>query len=248
MNTSVQRSTKKSAFEVVFGQKPNTFHNAGIRFSGVEVQDLADITEDHHGTSEDEDVPEDVNFNIYINQKNRQESDKDETDGPFELTNPKLENIWDEVAKNLERREELMAKKYQKTRRVKVAIFNVGETMYVLITKNDRHITNLKSVPCIVIDKSGGKQTSYKLLSEFGVVTRRYNAGKLMPFPGTIQTDKVLTKKLALEKWHRNIVARKYFVVVKATVKATCVKAKEKMGCAHRIAIQTMPFVKTKQD
>ena len=153
MNTSVQHSTKKSAFEVVLGQKPNTFHNAGISFSGVEVQDLADITEDHHGTSEDEDVPEYVNFNIYRNQKNRQESDKDEIDGPFELTNLKLENIRDEVAKNLERSQELMAKKCQKTRRVKVAIFNVGETMSVLIPKNDSHSTDLKRVPCIIIDK-----------------------------------------------------------------------------------------------
>ena len=111
---------------MVFGQKPNSFHNTGIRFSGVEAQDLADITEDHHGTIEDEDVLEYLNFNIYRNQKNRQESDNKEIDGPFEVTNPKPENIWDEIAKNLERSQELMAKKYQKTWRVNVATFNVG--------------------------------------------------------------------------------------------------------------------------
>ena len=38
---------------------------------------------------------------------------------PFEVTNRKRENIFEEVAKLLKRRQELMDKKYQKKRQVK---------------------------------------------------------------------------------------------------------------------------------
>ena len=50
---------------MVFRQKPNTFYNVSISFSGVEGQDLADFTKDHRGTSEDEDISVYVNFSIY---------------------------------------------------------------------------------------------------------------------------------------------------------------------------------------
>ena len=43
MNTAVQRGTQKSAFEVIFGQKPNSFDSVGIYVSGIDSNDVNDI-------------------------------------------------------------------------------------------------------------------------------------------------------------------------------------------------------------
>ena len=46
MNTTVTRSTNKTPYEIVFGQKPNTFHNALISVPSINLQDIEDIVED----------------------------------------------------------------------------------------------------------------------------------------------------------------------------------------------------------
>ena len=43
MNTAVYRDTKKSVFEVVFGQKLNFFDSVGIHVNGVDSNDVNDI-------------------------------------------------------------------------------------------------------------------------------------------------------------------------------------------------------------
>ena len=49
MNTTVTRSTNKTPYEIVFGQKPNTFHNALISVPSINLQDIEDIVEDNEG-------------------------------------------------------------------------------------------------------------------------------------------------------------------------------------------------------
>ena len=49
MNTTVTRSTNKTPYEIVFGQKPNTFHNASISVPSINLQDIEDIVEDNEG-------------------------------------------------------------------------------------------------------------------------------------------------------------------------------------------------------
>ena len=48
-NATVPRSTNKTPYEIVFGQKPNTFHNALISVPSISLQDIEDIVEDDDG-------------------------------------------------------------------------------------------------------------------------------------------------------------------------------------------------------
>ena len=49
MNTTVTRSTNKTPYEIVFGQKPNTFHNTLISVPSINLQDIEDIVENDEG-------------------------------------------------------------------------------------------------------------------------------------------------------------------------------------------------------
>ena len=49
INTTVTRSTNKTPYEIVFGQKPNTFHNALISVLSINLQDIEDIVENDEG-------------------------------------------------------------------------------------------------------------------------------------------------------------------------------------------------------
>ena len=49
MNTTVTRSTNKTPYKIVFGQKPNTFHNALISVPSINLQDIEDIVEYDEG-------------------------------------------------------------------------------------------------------------------------------------------------------------------------------------------------------
>ena len=49
MNTTVTRSTNKTLYEIDFGQKPNTFHNALISVLSINLQGIEDIVEDDEG-------------------------------------------------------------------------------------------------------------------------------------------------------------------------------------------------------
>ena len=42
-------------------------------------------------------------------------------------------------------------------------------------------------MPCVIIEKGSGKQPTYKLLTEYGILSKRYTASDLMPFPSDIK-------------------------------------------------------------
>ena len=192
MNTVVRRDTKKSTFEVVFGQKSNSFDNVGIHVNGGDSNDVNDILEEGENILY-QDVPDNVNFSIYnANHLNDNDGSGRESelnkDEPFIVTYPSRKKVRGEVESNLAKNQEFMSKKYEKTRRVKWASFKVGDTVSVIIPKRDRHAANQKRVPCVIIDKSIGLQPTYRLLSEHGVLDKCFNASKLMLYPGEIHT------------------------------------------------------------
>ena len=45
MNTTVTRSTNKTPYEIVFGQRANTFHNVSMEVPSVNLSGLEDIVE-----------------------------------------------------------------------------------------------------------------------------------------------------------------------------------------------------------
>ena len=85
-----------------------------------------------------------------------------------------------------------MKKKKKKLRKKqrkngKKSEYNVGDNVSIYIPKRDRHSTDVKRLPEVVTNKGSGKQPSYKLLTEFGILQKRYTAVKLMPYPGSVK-------------------------------------------------------------
>ena len=80
-----------------------------------------------------------------------------------------------------------MKKKYSSSKKVETSEYNVGDNASIYIPKRDRHSTDVKRLSCVVTNKGRGKQLSYKLLTEFGILKKRYTAVKLMPYPGSVK-------------------------------------------------------------
>ena len=127
-----------------------------------------------------------------------------------------------------------MSKKYEKTRMVKVASFKVGDTVSAIIPKRDRHAANQKRTPCVIIDKPSGLQPTYKLLSEHGVLNKRFNASKLMLYPGEIYTGNS-EKKVSLWEVARKLNGQKIVCTCKSGCKnSNCKCQRNNVLCLPR--------------
>ena len=78
----------------------------------------------------------------------------------------------DIVKSNVEKRQQKMEQKYNSTKKITAAYFSVGDNVSVKIPKRDRHATDVRRLPCVIIQNGSGKQLTYKLLSEFGVLSK----------------------------------------------------------------------------
>ena len=90
----------------------------------------------------------------------------------FKVTCPVREEIKDSQRK-LIKKQSKNGKKYNSSRNVETSAYNVGDNVFVYIPKNDRHSAHVKRLPFVVSSKGGGKQLSYKLLTEFWILQRR---------------------------------------------------------------------------
>lgn len=52
----------------------------------------------------------------------------------------------------------------------KVQIFKVGDAVSVRVPKIDRSATDLRRLPCIIVERRGTKQFRYQLQSKYGVL------------------------------------------------------------------------------
>ena len=81
----------------------------------------------------------------------------------------------------------------------------VGQHVTVMIPKKDRHSSDIKRLPAVIVCKSTGQQPTYKLLCSAGIIGRRFTASKLMPFPGFIRTgdpEKIVSLSRAAKYLH----------------------------------------------
>ena len=228
MNTTVTRSTNKTPYEIVFGQRANTFHNVSMEVPSVNLSGLEDIVESQ---LEEEQVEEEKNVEFSVSpQKGAQqpESLSSEIDRKrrkllnfsihdpiirvdkeaFEVTCPVREEIRETVKKKLRKKYRKNGKKYNSSRKVETREYNVGDNVSIYIPKRDRHSTDVKRLPCVVTNKGSGKQPSYKLLTEFGILQKRYTAAKLMPYPGSVKCGDP-SVKISLAAVVRKVVSAK---------------------------------------
>ena len=103
MNTSICRSTKKTPYEIVFGQKPN---NNGIDVTNVNINDVSDIIEEET-LVENQEFPQVVNFTI-----SRGKETTVIEDGLMSH-----EKVRNDTIKNLEKNKKKMIEKYSKKKK-----------------------------------------------------------------------------------------------------------------------------------
>ena len=77
--------------------------------------------------------------------------------------------------------------KYEKTKKMNVAEYKQGDHVSLFVPRNIHHAIDRRRLACIVINKSSGRYPTYKLLSDYGVLNRRFTGNALMPFPGIIK-------------------------------------------------------------
>ena len=105
----------------------------------------------------------------------------------LKVTCPVREEIKKDSQRKLINKQSKNGKKYNSSRNVETSAYNVGDNVFVYIPKSDRHSTHVKRLPFAVTSKGGEKQLSYKLLTEFWILQKRYTAAKLLPYPGSIK-------------------------------------------------------------
>lgn len=182
MNTSVVRSIKKTPFEVVFGQKANSFESAGIDASSVNIEDICDVVGDEEVPSDGDSnfMPTMVNFNVHpadngeARESNEMDIDdinhsdlsdnsaqKDQSFESFPVTCKIRQDIRTTVKKSLDENAEMIIKKTLKSKRIQVADFSVGQNVSVFIPSRDRRSSDLKRLPCVIVHKSSGNLPTY---------------------------------------------------------------------------------------
>ena len=78
--------------------------------------------------------------------------------------------------------------------------FNVNDTISVKIPKDDRNSTDLVRLPGIITNKSSGTQPTYRVITEFGTLKKRYSSSNLMPFNGKVKLPNNITKVVTLRE------------------------------------------------
>ena len=191
MNTTVTRSTNKTPYEIVFGQRANTFHNVSMEVPTVNLSGLEDIVESQ---LEEEQVEEEKNVEFSVSPKKGAQQP---------------ESLSSEIDRK--RRKLLNFSTYDPIIRVDKEAFEVTCPVREEISetvKRERHSTDVKRLPCVVTNKGSGKQPRYKLLTEFGILQKRYTAAKLMPYPGSVECGNP-SVKISLVAVVRKVVSAK---------------------------------------
>ena len=220
MNTTMTRSTKKTPYDIVFGQKVNSFHNVSISASSVNIGDINDTVEKSSVVGREANIE----FSVSTGKKALENEDKENSkrrkpvnfnvhhpnqivdEDALDVTCPKRKIVRDIVKLNLEKGREKMERKYNSTAKITAADFSVGDNISVKIPKRDRHATNVIRIPWVIIQKGSGKQPTYKLLSEFGVLSKRYTVSKVMSFPVKVKCDEDTSVKICLRAAAKKVI------------------------------------------
>ena len=148
--------------------------------------DLGDIIED--------DVINDVIKNVTVTNVNfsihKPTGETTFDDPDIQCSSPKRQRIREEVCDANVRNAEYLIKKYSHGKRVMVAEFKEGEHVSLKIPKTTRHSADLTRLPCVIVNKSSGNQSTYRLICRYGTLKQRVTASNLMPYPGDIKCGK----------------------------------------------------------
>ena len=153
----------------------------------------------------------------------------------FTITCPIRQLVREEAKTNLEKSRKAMTEKFERHKKNKMFIFNVENHVTCGMPKKFLHKSSIKRIPCVIIEKSHGVQPTYKLMSEFGVLNGRYDASKLMPYPGKViwcNPDKKVTLQAAASKF---LAGDAIFCRCKGKCQTkSCLCSRMNIGCGSR--------------
>ena len=107
-------------------------------------------------------------------------------DDKVKETSPKRKKIRDDVRKNTKEAADKMATQYNKRLKIKVREFAVGDKVTIKIPEVDRHKTDPRRLPAVIIKVCGSKLKTYELQCVAGIIMQKYTANDLEPFHGLI--------------------------------------------------------------
>ena len=102
-----------------------------------------------------------------------------------------------------------MESRYNAKKKTCTSKYSVGNNVSVFIPNRYRHASDVKRLPCVIIEKGSGEQPTYKLLTEYGILSKRYTASDVMPFPSNIKCGNPSTK-ISLSEAAKNAVSSSY--------------------------------------
>ena len=196
-NTTVVRSTNKSPYEIVFGQKPNLISTL-LGSNEVNLETIEEIVQ------QDDQAEEDVDFGLaeksFHRMQHHEEVPVSSQSNHTVPTSPTRKRIRNETLRNLEENAEMMSHKYSNVKRIRVIDFKINDHVGVEVPKDDRHSTDMLRLPCCIIGKTSGTQPTYRLMSEYGILKKNYSARSLMPYSGKIKIPDDLKTKISLRE------------------------------------------------
>lgn len=115
-----------------------------------------------------------------------------------------------------------------------MADFKLHDNVGLKIPKQDRHSSDLQRIPCVIIGKSKGERPTFKLMCEFGVIDRHYDASNLMAYHGGVKKPKEV-KSLSLREAARMFCGSSVLCKCRTSCSSNiCCCFKAKLKCSSR--------------
>jgi hypothetical protein len=196
LNTSMPYSTKIMPFKVVFNKLPNL----GSKKQFVEIN--KDGNEESVGAEEEAPIAEEVPAVVEVptvEQAPTTSSDPPSTSSPSsnvdeeeaeeEEDDEEINNLRNELNKNMDKNALMMIKKHDHKRNKKTREFNVKDNVSVSIPRIDRGGTDLRRLPGKIVKVSTGVNRFYTVLTVWGILNDKYRGTSLEPFSGIIDVE-----------------------------------------------------------
>ncbi|CAM1321719.1 Uncharacterised protein r2_g3019 [Pycnogonum litorale] len=238
LNTLQSETTKKTPYEIVFGQNPrgNIFPGQPSRIYNEE--DLSDdiininvLKENDNSTNSMSSIGENFrkNTNTTVTDDSNQITCSIDVESEDINSGIIIEDACEEPSHKIIRTEALAATKkstqrmqemYKKKHGCNIKIFNLNDFVTVNIPNADRSTCEAKRLPCQVVGMSREKNV-YQLCSEYGMLAGRYRGTDLEAYHGNVKVV-VESKVISLRTAARFMAPNTKFLLKKCSCKSKC--------------------------
>ena len=102
-------------------------------------------------------------------------------------TSPRRAKIRCDVRRNIVISADKMKSRYAKRKKVLVHTFQIGDSVAIRIPKIDRHKTDTKRIPAMIVKVKASTPPMYKLACKYGTLQGYYSTSELICYPGYVE-------------------------------------------------------------